>query len=125
LTTPFIDPAAPGSAVEVPVVIEVLPIGTQVRCVCPRFLIAGQITGRISGRSDGGMHFPPPARHVALQVNHRVDCSAGRNHEHYNVGVRDEADGTQIYQCSICSLEPTYIEIAAEIRARSHARAAS
>jgi hypothetical protein len=94
-------------------VIEVLPIGTQVRRVFPRFLIAGQITGRISGRSDGGMHFPPAARPVALQVNHRVDCSAGRNHEHYNVGVRDEADGTQIYRCSICSLARPHIYIAA------------
>jgi hypothetical protein len=105
-------------------VIEVLPIGSPVRCACPRFLIAERITGHINRRPDGGIQFPPAARHVALRVHHRPDCPATTNHEHYSVCVGTDSKGLDVYRCS-CGLERSAIEIAAEIRARSQTRAAS
>jgi hypothetical protein len=115
-------PAA-SSIAEVPVVIEVLPIGSSVRCACPRSLIAERITGRISRRPDGGIHFPAAARHVALRVDHRQDCQPS-THEHYNVCVGTNAEGLDVYRC-LCGLERTNVEIAAEIEAQFDTRAAS
>jgi hypothetical protein len=101
--------------------IEVLPIGSRVPCACPRHLITEELRGRITRRPDGRIHFPPAARYVALQVEHRAGCPAApTEHEHWNVS----SDGW-IYRCSICGLERTNIEIAAEIRERSELRAIS
>jgi hypothetical protein len=105
---------------------EQLPVGSPVRCACPRLLVAAPIHEHIRYRPDGRIYFPPAAPHVGLRVWHRPDCSTGRaEHEHFNVGDRVEADGTLIYRCSICGLERTHIEIADEMRTRSRMRAAS
>jgi hypothetical protein len=94
---------------------ELLPVGSPVRCACPRVLVAAPIQEHIRYRTDGRIYFPPAAPHVGLRVWHRPDCSAGRaGHEHFNVCVRTEPDGSDIYRCSICGLERTHIEIAAE-----------
>jgi predicted GIY-YIG superfamily endonuclease len=72
LYCPICNPAP--STREVAAVTEQLPIGTRVRCDCPRFLTAAPIRKHIRHRPDGRIYFPPAAPHVGLQVLHQDDC---------------------------------------------------
>jgi hypothetical protein len=55
---------------------DLLPVGSPVRCACPRFLAAAPIQEHIRVRLDGRIYFPPAAPHVGRRVWHREGCSA-------------------------------------------------